>query len=226
MGYAVFLKIDEATHHHFDQIHAQLNQGTTQPQSKQLGIVLSDISCQIIQQVFGNMLAQQKHKPDQSFIKQIDESEKVIQQVMATMKKYLPWSVSFFSNERLLPLVNYLASTFRTEAQTTYMRYSLDPVLVQDTFSAVDKVRAGQAVYVPKAFQALTQIVDQGVTQLIRTPKQLLKFNLVVDKTLNGVIHMTTHLGYKRLEKLGTQIDPDMANDYIEHFMAFLKKEA
>ncbi|MCG2958139.1 hypothetical protein KZ302_27020, partial [Escherichia coli] len=75
MGYAVFLKIDEATHHHFDQSHAQLNQCTTQPQSKQLGIVLSDISCQIIQQVFGDMLAQQKHKPDQSFIKQIDESE-------------------------------------------------------------------------------------------------------------------------------------------------------
>lgn len=64
------------------------------------------------------------------------------------------------------------------------------------------------------------------MTCLIREPKHLLKFNLVVDKTLNGVIHMTTHLGYKRLEKLGTQIDLDMANDYIEHFLAFLRKEA
>ncbi len=201
MGYAVFLKIDEATHHHFDQIHAHSIRALHSRSPSNWESYFPTFPVKSFSKFLAISLAQQKHKPDQSFIKQIDESEKVIQQVMATMKKYLPWSVSFFSNERLLPLVNYLASTFRTEAQTTYMRYSLDSVLVQDTFSAVDKVRAGQAVYVPKAFQALTQIVDQGVTQLIRTPKQLLKFNLVVDKTLNGVIHMTTHLGYKRLEK-------------------------
>jgi hypothetical protein len=62
-----------------------------------------------------------------------------------------------------------------------------------------------------------------GVTALIREPKKMLKFNLVVDKTLNGVINMTTHMGYKRLEKLGGQLNQATANDYIEHFMTFLR---
>ena len=41
---------------------------------------------------------------------------------------------------------------------------------------------------VEEAFQTLIQIVDLGVTSLVREPKKRLKFNLVVDKTLNGVI--------------------------------------
>lgn len=225
MSYAVFLKIEQTTHARFEQIRNQLMTGTSESQSKQLGIVLSDIACQIIEQVFTELLMQQKQSNTQ--IQSIaDDSEKVIQQVLAALKKYLPWSVSFFSNERLVPMVNYLASLVRHQNQDLFIRYFIDPLLVQDTLSYVDKVREGQISYVPKAFHALTKIVDQGVTCLIREPKHLLKFNLVVDKTLNGVIHMTTHLGYKRLEKLGTQIDLDMANDYIEHFLAFLRKEA
>ncbi len=62
------------------------------------------------------------------------------------------------------------------------------------------------------------------MTCLIREPKKQLKFNVFIDKTLSGVIHMTTHLGYKRLEKIGTQLQKEQANAYIEHFMDFMQK--
>ena len=72
----------------------------------------------------------------------------------------------------------------------------------------------------------LTDVIDVGVTHLIREPKKCLKFNFVVDKTLNGVINMTTHLGYKRLEKLGTQLDQDVASKYVDYFLNFMRHQA
>ena len=71
-------------------------------------------------------------------------------------------------------------------------------------------------------FQTLIQIVDLGVTSLIREPKKCLNFNTVVDKTLNGVINMTAHLSYKRLEKIGNQVDANAATDCVNHFLAFM----
>ena len=54
----------------------------------------------------------------------------------------------------------------------------------------------------------------------------MLKFNFVVDKILNGVINMTTHLGYKRLEKLGSQLDHKAAINYIDYFLQFMRHQA
>ena len=71
-------------------------------------------------------------------------------------------------------------------------------------------------------FHTLIQIVDLGVTNLIREPKKCLNFNKVVDKTLNGVIHITAQLSYKRLEKMSNQVDPNTATDCVNHFLAFM----
>ena len=73
---------------------------------------------------------------------------------------------------------------------------------------------------------SVTDVIDVGVTHLIREPKKCLKFNFVVDKTLNGVINMTTHLGYKRLEKLGTQLDQQVAVIYVDYFLKFMRHQA
>ncbi len=97
MGYAVFLKINEATHGRFENIRTQLNLGAEQSQSKALGNVLSEIACEIIEQVFADLLYQQKQKNSADAQKHVAKSEKVVQQVLETMRKYMPWSVSFLA---------------------------------------------------------------------------------------------------------------------------------
>lgn len=138
----------------------------------------------------------------------------------------MPWSVSFFGNERLLPLVDYMTSLMKEREQEVYITYPITPQLVQQAQTLTEQIREGNMQSVEKAFQTLIQIVDLGVTSLVREPKKRLKFNLVVDKTLNGVINMTTHLGYKRLEKLGMQVDQTTATHYINHFLAFMHQAA
>ncbi|CAI3124265.1 hypothetical protein ACG9XX_08800 [Acinetobacter baumannii] len=225
MSYKVFLKISDSTYTQFASIREKLHAGVRESQSKVLGDVLSDLSCEIIEQVFSVLL---KDEQDNSTMtqKQRYESEKVLQQILDTFRKYMPWSVSFFGNERLLPLVDYMTSLMKEREQNVYITYPITPQLVQQAQTLTEQIREGNMQSVEKAFQTLIQIVDLGVTSLVREPKKRLKFNLVVDKTLNGVINMTTHLGYKRLEKLGTQVDQTTATHYINHFLAFMHQAA
>ncbi|MFV5676149.1 hypothetical protein ACT4ZY_03355 [Acinetobacter baumannii] len=225
MSYKVFLKISDSTYTQFASIREKLHAGVRESQSKVLGDVLSDLSCEIIEQVFSVLL---KDEQDNSTMtqKQRYKSEKVLQQILDTFRKYMPWSVSFFGNERLLPLVDYMTSLMKEREQEVYITYPITPQLVQQAQTLTEQIREGNMQSVEKAFQTLIQIVDLGVTSLVREPKKRLKFNLVVDKTLNGVINMTTHLGYKRLEKLGTQVDQMTATHYINHFLAFMHQAA
>ncbi|HCA5149170.1 hypothetical protein ACT4X2_04270 [Acinetobacter baumannii] len=225
MSYKVFLKISDSTYTQFASIREKLHAGVRESQSKVLGDVLSDLSCEIIEQVFSVLL---KDEQDNSTMtqKQRYESEKVLQQILDTFRKYMPWSVSFFGNERLSPLVDYMTSLMKEREQEVYITYPITPQLVQQAQTLTEQIREGNMQSVEKAFQTLIQIVDLGVTSLVREPKKRLKFNLVVDKTLNGVINMTTHLGYKRLEKLGTQVDQTTATHYINHFLAFMHQAA
>lgn len=225
MSYKVFLKISDSTYIQFASIREKLHAGVKESQSKVLGDVLSDLSCEIIEQVFSVLL---KYEQDNSTMtqKQRYESEKVLQQILDTFRKYMPWSVSFFGNERLLPLVDYMTSLMKEREQEVYITYPITPQLVQQVQTLTEQIREGNMQSVEKAFQTLIQIVDLGVTSLVREPKKRLKFNLVVDKTLNGVINMTTHLGYKCLEKLGTQVDQTTATHYINHFLAFMHQAA
>lgn len=223
MRYAVFLKISEASYSRFEAIRMQLNVGIKSSQSKLLGQLLSEIACEIIEQAFSELLRQQLHKAQGPEKREVQESQKIIQQVLDNVRKYMPWSVSLFSNERLLPLVNYLAGLISEHERQIYIRYEVNMPLVEEVFETVEQLRGGQWTAMTQAFRLLVCVVDLGVTSLIREPKKLLGFNKIIDKTLNGVINMTAHMGYKRLEKVGTQLQQEQAHDYIEHFLAFMQ---
>ena len=106
------------------------------------------------------------------------------------------------------------------------MTYPISQQLENQIKASSQKLAQGDQAEISNALKLLTDVIDVGVTHLIREPKKCLKFNFVVDKTLNGVINMTTHLGYKRLEKLGTQLDQDVASKYVDYFLNFMRHQA
>jgi len=224
MSYAVFLKLSESSYSRFEVIRMQLNAGVKASQAEMLGGVLSEIACEIIEQAFSELILKQANSINTEDTKEIKENRQVVRQILETLRKYLPWAISFFSNERLLPLVNYFAGLICEHDRQIWIRYDVHMQLMQDVLETVEQIRAGQLSAVPRAFALLIHIIDLGVTCLIREPKKQLKFNVFIDKTLSGVIHMTTHLGYKCLEKIGTQLQKEQANAYIEHFMGFMQK--
>jgi hypothetical protein len=217
MSYSISLKILPETHQRFTNLHRKLNAGDQESLAKPLGENLADIACEIIDQVFGN-IAKMSTSGDH-------ESEKIIQQILDTTRKYMPWSVSFFANERLVPMVNYLRDLTIEKNGHFYVTYPIDHSLANELLGHVEKMKDGNNACVPPALKAFTAVVDQGVTHLIREPKKMLKFNVVVDKTLNGVIHVTTQLGYKRFDKLGKIYDANSISGYFDHFLVFLNNE-
>ena len=220
MNTAVFLNIHADTYARFSHIRAQLLQGSKESQANALGNVLSEMACEVIEQVFMVLLQENQHHS------QTGESEKVIQQILEAIRKYMPWSVSFFGNDRLVPVVEYLSKTIQLEDEKVYMTYPIEQQLAQQVKSSSHKLAGGDRHETVNALKLLTDVIDVGVTHLIREPKKCLKFNFVVDKTLNGVINMTTHLGYKRLEKLGTQLDQQVAVIYVDYFLKFMRHQA
>lgn len=68
MTYAVALKLKPETYQKFQQLHQQFNAGETESLAKPLGAVLTEISCEVIEQLFGEM-SRSKHALD-------NESEK------------------------------------------------------------------------------------------------------------------------------------------------------
>lgn len=220
MSTAVFLNIHADTYARFAHIRAQLLQGSKESQANALGNVLSEMACEVIEQVFMVLLQENQHHS------QTGESEKVIQQILEAIRKYMPWSVSFFGNDRLVPVVEYLSKTIQLEDEKVYITYPIEQQLAQQVKSSSQKLAGGDRHETVNALKLLTDVIDVGVTHLIREPKKCLKFNFVVDKTLNGVINMTTHLGYKRLEKLGTQLDQQVAVIYVDYFLKFMRHQA
>ncbi|KXZ64184.1 hypothetical protein [Acinetobacter venetianus] len=221
MSYSILLKINEVTHGQFETIRQQLNSGTQESQSRILGEVLSEIACDIVEQVFSVLLIQNR-QPTYFTQKSATESEKVIQQIIAAVRKYMPWSIALFGNERLCPFVNYFSDMIKYHDEQVYVSYPIDRNLVQQAHVLVNKLKNNEIQDMVDVFQTLIEIVDLGVTSLIREPKKCLNFNKVVDKTLNGVINMTAHLSYKRLEQMGNQVDSNAATDCVNHFLAFM----
>ncbi|QNH51912.1 hypothetical protein HWI77_03780 [Acinetobacter venetianus] len=221
MSYSILLKINEVTHGQFETIRQQLNSGTQESQSRILGEVLSEIACDIVEQVFSVLLIQNR-QPTYLTQKSAAESEKVIQQIIGAVRKYMPWSIALFGNERLCPFVNYFSDMIKYHDEQVYVSYPIDRNLVQQAHALVNKLKNNEIQDMVDVFQTLIEIVDLGVTSLIREPKKCLNFNKVVDKTLNGVINMTAHLSYKRLEKMGNQVDSNAAADCVNHFLAFM----
>ena len=221
MSYSILLKINEVTYDKFERIRQQLNDGTSASQSRVLGEVLSEIACDIVEQVFSVLLIQNS-QPTAISQKYKTESEKVIQQIIGAVRRYMPWSIALFGNERLCPFVNYFSNMIKYHDQQVYVSYPIDRNLVQQAHALVAQIKNNEINDMADVFHTLIQIVDLGVTNLIREPKKCLNFNKVVDKTLNGVIHITAQLSYKRLEKMSNQVDSNTATVCVNHFLAFM----
>lgn len=221
MSYSILLKINEVTYDKFETIRQQLNDGTSASQSRVLGEVLSEIACDIVEQVFSVLLIQNS-QPTAISQKYKTESEKVIQQIIGAVRRYMPWSIALFGNERLCPFVNYFSNMIKYHDQQVYVSYPIDRNLVQQAHALVAQIKNNEINDMADVFHTLIQIVDLGVTNLIREPKKCLNFNKVVDRTLNGVIHITAQLSYKRLEKMSNQVDSNTATDCVNHFLAFM----
>ena len=110
MTYRIELLINQNTYQQLVNITQHLNQGEKKDVAKELGQIFTDMSCQVLDKLFGTLIHEQRSNAELSAEgkKSLKEAEQIFAQIEGALKKYMPWSISFFSNERLKPVANHI----------------------------------------------------------------------------------------------------------------------
>ena len=225
-NYAIYLRIQPELYQRFQQVSTRINTPNEPRQAKALGAVLADLACAVLDQVFTELIRKASRVESSPTDSQSRESsQQVIDKIIGYIKQYMPYAVSFFHNQRLSPMVNYLAGQIRVQDGHYYLSYEIDDQLAQQQIDSLNRIGAGDNQAVKVAFAHLVKIIDIGMNALIIKPKTLLNFNFLVNKTLDGVIHMSTQIGYQRLEKVTAHLTAAQAEPYLHHFFAFMQQQ-
>jgi len=165
MQYKIDLLIKQQTYQELKSITQNLNNGEKKDLAKQLGQVFTEISCQVLDQVFGTLLDEQRNKVlDETGKKKLKEAEQIFDQIESALKKYMPWSISFFSNDRLKPVANHILKKFEdSEAHEVVMFYQLDRSLGEEATQNIQKVIHGDSHALPVTLSNLVKIIDYTV---------------------------------------------------------------
>ncbi len=221
--YRIALPLRAETALRISRLTEQLQAGQSESLSTEAGQMMSEVGCQLIDVVFGELVQQFLHV---SALPAFRESLATIEEVKTILRKYLPWAISFFGHERLAPVAKHYADLIDSRQvdglDLPFLAFDLpDPVakLAVQSLEDLEQHRVKTAV---TAIDSLIQVIDVSLGVLLKQPKALLKFNFVVDKTLNGVINMTTSMSYKNLHKLGQQLDPSLFDALTNHLRQFL----
>lgn len=217
--YKVNLPVKHSTYQKIAHVTSRMNQGEKTTLSREYGEAVTSMACEILRHIFEVMTIDNEHTNGSGA-----ETQKVLEQITQQLQKYMPWSVSLFGNERLLPVANYLMGQFSGNEEQKYLQFSISTSIAQQMLANVDAIQAGDTHKIPATFNTIVQILDTGVDELIKKPKTMLKFNIVADKTLNGVISMLTSLGNKRVEKTGKTAKLPVAQQYGQHFSQLISE--
>jgi len=154
------------------------------------------------------------------------ESLAAIDEVKTVLRKYLPWAISFFGNERLAPVAKHYASLIQSRQvdgqALPFLVFGLPEPVAKLAVKSLEDLEQHRVKTAADAIEGLIQVIDVSLEVLLKQPKTLLKFNFVVDKTLNGVINMTTAMSYKNLRKLGQQLDPSLFDPLTNHLRSVM----
>lgn len=225
--YAVALPITITMQQQLEQLHKDALEQRASV-SDDAGKLMTDITCHVIDYIFTNMIQQFASVDGISSDKRasFEESLGRIKEIKKIIHKYFGWAVSWFDAKRLAPVIghyNQMVNQCALDSESTLcIIYDLPDDLAKKSLASLSDLNSLNASNALHAIECLIEVIDVGVTKLLKEPKELLKFNFVVNKTLDGVITMTTALSYKSLRKLGNAMDSQLHQSASDHLQQFI----
>lgn len=206
-------------------LSARLQARIKESQAATAGRLITEASCDLVDAFFGNiirdMLAQ---SPDDHDLK---EAHAVIEEVKSKLRHYLGWITGFFSNERLAPVVAHYASllTHLPDADgvpRAHLAFSISPALAADSQASLAALHDPATTDIRPGVEVLIRVIEEALVPLVHIPKQRMKFNFLVDKTLDGVIAVTNALVFRSFRKLGVKLPKPLFPLVADHLGSFL----
>lgn len=145
----------------------------------------------------------------------------VIDEIQDKVLHYLQWLTRFLSNERMAVVVkNYLEMMQHLSAshpEQAFLAVGLEPGLAMRGRKTIDALRSGESTDVAAGIEVLIDIIDAVLVDFVYEPKRLMRFNMVVNKGLDGAIYMIKGLAFRQLRNLGGMIPPEHVSVFLDH---------
>lgn len=193
-------------------------------EDKALGAdLLAQTYVQLLDTCFTHLLDDlNKTQPD----KMLQDASKVIHKVQSEAQHYIGWLIKFIANKRVPPVIHHFHDMVHPLNLTgKELPYIVIPVTTTYAESASDVMSAlamKDASRLEKGVELLIEAIETALVPLVYTPKDLMGFNFVISKTINGVINVLHTLFKHTLRKLPPHIQQESLQSIAAHFETFL----
>jgi len=214
--------------HDVAAMHERLSQKTKEPQAELATALIQSAAAELIDTFFADLLNElvAANEAEHSY----REARAVVRDINEKLTHYLGWASSFFSNDRIRPAVAHYHSMMymlpTEDGLRGHIAFSCSSDLAQRLDAMLPALHNGQAQNAHDALEALIEVIDAAMHALLITPKKLMKFNFVVDKTLNGVISLTQTVAFRSLRKLAPHVPAEHQHILAAHLQRVVCLEA
>jgi len=198
---------------------------------KKLGIdLLVDAYCDVIDHTLIALLDELSHAYDSA---QLQQARHAASEVKDKARHYVGWAGGLIANHRLPPVINHFNGLVqqidlgRGERAHTIMPVS--PTLAVRADIILTTLHDGSAKDLQEGVQLLNLIVDELMIPLAVEPKNLLNFNFLVSKPLDGAISLVRTLIHRMLIRFGNQLTPEvyfLVAQHLERFLIIANKKS
>ena len=158
--------------------------------------------------------------------KMLLDASKVIHKVQSEAQHYIGWLIKFIANKRVPPVIHHFHDMVHVlKLNGKEHPYIVIPVTTTYAESASDVMNAlamKDASRLEEGVELLIEAIETALVPLVYTPKDLMGFNFVISKTINGVINVLHTLFKHTLRKLPPHIQQESLPSIAAHFETFL----
>ena len=215
--------VDQKTADDLAYLVAQAEKGLSEADKKLSVAMLTEVYCGLLDTCFGELLKQvnEKHK-----IKTLAEAQSIIEEIQSKARHYMGWISGFLATEKVVKVIHHFDSlVVKPEAgsdQSHFLKLPISAVLGQKAAINLTNLINGSSTDIKQGIEILIEATDAAIGHVVEDPKRIMKFNLVVDKTLGGVIVLLKGIGYKIIRKLGEQLPQDTYAMVATHLGSFV----
>ncbi|HEX4856318.1 MAG TPA: hypothetical protein VFV28_05860, partial [Limnobacter sp.] len=156
----------------------------------------------------------------------LSDASGVIHKVQSEAQHYIGWLIKFISNKRVPPVIHHFHDLvqLRTVGSETgpFVMIPVTQAYAAKARSVMDSLQQGDGSRLEEGVELLIEAIETALAPLVLTPKDLMDFNFVVSKTINGVISVLLKLFKHTLRKLPPHIKVESCPMIGAHFDVFL----
>lgn len=153
------------------------------------------------------------------------EAHRVLEEIKEKTRHYVRWTAGFIANDRLPPVIEHFYAMTHKQGlgmDQPFMAFNLSPTLAAEIARVVPTLKDGSAQNFDEGIELIIRVIDETMVPLSIEPKNLMKFNFVVNKTLDGIIALVKVLFKRMLRKLAPKLPPEMFPQFADHLETFL----